>query len=246
MKWIKFPTPSTRALVVGAWSVVVAVLVLVAWMLFIIGRLSNDSVQTDRELGTVTETNAQQDATLTAQEKALKEANRRLRKAGEAPVSTPPVPVVDDADPDDPEIDDPDPDDPEIQQPEIDQPERQDAEVDQPEPDDPPIPGRDGTDGTNGVDGKDATDAQVHASVVEYCSARNECLGKDGPPGPAGPAGAPATCEGDFVCTAELDAAMAAALANYLNRDDVLGLLRALGCATDKPQLVTCSITGLP
>lgn len=64
--------------------------------------------------------------------------------------------------------------------------------------------------------------------------------------GPVGPPGAPATCEGDFVCTAELDSALTAALANYFTRDDILALFRALGCETDKPNVVTCAITGLP
>ncbi len=94
----RFPVPSRRALTIGAWVVALAVIALIVWMLATIGRLSDDAVQTQEELDTakgqagevfesLTETNAAQDA-------ALAEANRRLRRAGEAPVTTPPSPEV--------------------------------------------------------------------------------------------------------------------------------------------------------
>jgi len=98
MKRIKLPTPSTRALAVGAWSVVVAVLVLVAWMLFIIGRLSDDGVATKSELDEAKvqagEVFAELVAANEAQDRALAEANRRLRDAGRQPVASPPTPEV--------------------------------------------------------------------------------------------------------------------------------------------------------
>lgn len=123
---------------------------------------------------------------------------------------------VDDPDP----IDDPDPDDPEIQDPEIDDPDPDDPEVqqserDDPEPDDPPA--QDGAPGATGP---------------------------QGPAGPPGPAGADATCAGEFVCEAELEAI----LADYAPRSWVIDLLQALGCELTGlgSEVLTCTITGKP
>ncbi|MEO5664888.1 MAG: hypothetical protein ABIR39_16585 [Nocardioides sp.] len=94
----KLPVPSSRSLIVGAWVIVLVIVALIVWMLATIGRLSSDAVQTQSELdeakgqagevfATLVETNEAQDA-------ALAEANRRLRKAGKQPVPTPATPEV--------------------------------------------------------------------------------------------------------------------------------------------------------
>lgn len=92
------PVPSHRALVVGAWLVALLSLALIVWMMFVIGRLSEENAETQGELdeakgeargvfSALTETN-------TAQDEALAEANRRLRQAGRRPVTAPAVPEV--------------------------------------------------------------------------------------------------------------------------------------------------------
>lgn len=98
MKCIKFPTPSTRALAVGAWLVAGLVLILIVWMLVIISRLSHDAVETQGELdeakGQARGVFAELTEANVAQDEALKEANRRLRNAGKRPVPTPATPEV--------------------------------------------------------------------------------------------------------------------------------------------------------
>lgn len=256
MRRIKFPAPTPRALALGAWLVAALVLVLLVWMLFIIARLSDDAVETKGDLSAVTKTNEQQDATLTAQDAALDEANRRLNDAGKAPVSVPPTPepAVGEAGERGPVG-----------------PAGADGErgprgftgLTGPtgKAGEPGMPGPSGPVGPTGKAGTDGSDGETIVGPVGLRGEKGEAgergpagpAGERGPagadstiPGPEGPAGTPATCDGDFVCAGELDAAMAAALANYLTRDDILALLRALGCETDKPQLVTCAITGKP
>ena len=73
--------------------------------------------------------------------------------------------------------------------------------------------------------------------------------GDTGPAGPSGPAGADGTtptCATPFVCEGEMEQFVANALAAYFTKDDILTMLAALGCETDKPAVVTCTITGKP
>lgn len=210
----RVPVPSRRALIIGAWITGLAVVALVVWMLVVIARLSDDTVRTERDLnearsqarevfGDLTRTNA-------AQDKALEEANRRLRDAGEKPVKSPPLPEVSP-----PTVGPPGPVGESI--------------VGPPGPQGPPgrtvvgppgprgLPGDDGSTvvGPAGVDGADGasivgpagpqgergpgpTDPQVRAAVDDFCG-QGRCVGPagpEGPQGPPGPAGADSTVPG--------------------------------------------------
>lgn len=207
----RLPVPSRRALTVGAWIAVLAVVGLIVWMLFLLNQLSSETVRTDRELsqareqarevfGDLVETNA-------AQDEALAEANRRLEAAGKSPV---PVPA-------------PEP----IPGPAGERGERGPAGTSIVGPTGPSGPrgvrGRDGESitgppgqrgepgprgedgrvgesivgpaGPRGEDGTDATPAQIRAAVDEFCG-QGRCVGPAGPQGEPGPRGADSTVPG--------------------------------------------------
>lgn len=85
------PAPSKRTLIIMAWTGGILLLLLVLGMLVAIVTLSTDySDLEDRADHSKVKQETLSDKVL-AQEQALAEANRRLRKLGRAPVPTPPV-----------------------------------------------------------------------------------------------------------------------------------------------------------
>lgn len=111
------------------------------------------------------------------------------------------------------------------------------------------VDGRDGTDGVDGADGVDGRDGRDGRNGRDGTDGTAGADGTGGPPGPTGPAGPPgpagadgrdATCAGDFVCQAELDAV----LADYATRTWVLALIAGLTCSVDGPvgEALTCTV----
>lgn len=96
-------------------------------------------------------------------------------------------------------------------------------------------PGDDGSDGDSGTNGDTGATGQQGPPGPQ---------GEQGPAGPQGeqgPPGADATCEGEFVCQPELDAAIA----------QLVAIIQALGCEVSvagngPPLVIDCSITGKP
>lgn len=90
----RLPVPSRRFLAAGAWAVAVAVALLIVWMLATIESLSSDVAEGDTARGEDRAAIEELRDANTAQDRALREANRRCREAdGCTPVPTPPVVV---------------------------------------------------------------------------------------------------------------------------------------------------------
>jgi hypothetical protein len=123
---MRMPVPSRRHLIITAWIVGLVVVILLAYLLVVVGRLSDE----DRE----------GDVDRAALRRAFDEANSRLADAGEEPVEVPDGVTtdaeVDDPDLNDPDLNDPDPNDPDPNDPDPNDPERQNAEVDNGDPND--------------------------------------------------------------------------------------------------------------
>lgn len=128
------------------WTAVVLVILVGAWMLFSVFRILAEQTEGRADRDTLRGQVSVLEGKQKANTKALREANRRLRAAGKAPVEIP-DPVGSDGEIQEPEIQerevqDPDRDDPEGQDAENDDPEVQDdevqdGEVDDPDPNDP-------------------------------------------------------------------------------------------------------------
>lgn len=211
----RLPVPSRRALTIGAWVAVAAVVGLIMWMLVLLHQLSSETVRTERDLdrareqarvvfGDLVETNA-------AQDEALAEANRRLEAAGRNPVPVPaaPEPIPGPAG----APGERGPAGESITGPAGPRglPGRDGESIVGPpgppgprgEPGEPGSRGEDGEDGESivgpagpaGENGTDATPAQIRAAVDEYCG-QGRCVGPAGPQGEPGPRGADSTVPG--------------------------------------------------
>lgn len=227
---MRFPVPSRRVVVVLGWTVLLALIVLVAWLIGRVVTLAEDVDAADERAAQRGDAITELADAVTRQDSALDRANRRLIRLGEDPIE-PPI----DVEPLEPlqglrgPSGPPGPTGPEG-------------------PQGPPgRPGDDGSDGTDGRSGVDGNDGENGADGPAGPAGPAGPEGPQGPPGPQGPAGADATCSGEFVCQNELDAA----LAPYATQAYVIALLQALGCevtAGDQgpPLVFTCTITGKP
>lgn len=90
MRRVRLPVPSDRALTVLKWIVVVGVAVSIVGGILAYARLSSRIEVGTRERVELRAANGQLASDVSEQERALLEANRRLRRAGEAPVIVPP------------------------------------------------------------------------------------------------------------------------------------------------------------
>lgn len=115
------------------------------------------------------------------------------------------------------------------------------------------IPGPRGPAGPPGNDGRDGDDGSAGATGDVGATGETGATGPTGPQGPQGeqgppgPAGADASCDGEFVCQAELDAA----IADFVTLGQAVALIQALGCQVavggqGPPLVVDCTITGKP
>lgn len=197
----RLPVPSDRTLRVLKWIVVAAVVLAILGCVAAFTEISHRLDAADRDRADLAEYNASQDDVIAAQKSALEQANRRLREAGENPVSVPESPEP-------------------IPGPAGETGERGErgpagpagASIVGPRgpAGDDGTDGRDGTEGSDGqagakgdtgatgpagaagrdgTDGKNATPEMVATAVEQWCNARGDCLGPQGLAGPAGPQG---------------------------------------------------------
>lgn len=216
-------------MVVLGWVVLLALIVLVAWLIGRVVTLAKDVDAADERVDDRSEAIETLSDAVTAQGTALDRANRRLVRLGEEPIE-PPI----------------------VGEPDITGLQRGPAGP--PGPSGPEGPqgdtGRAGDDGSNGADGSSGDDGIDGADGVDGATGPAGPAGPAGPqgePGPQGPAGMDATCSGEFVCQSELDAALNA----YATQSFVVTLIQALGCEVTTgdqgpPLVFTCSITGKP
>lgn len=86
---MRLPTPSRRALTIGVWVIVVLVIAIIAAMMVLIVQLTKDTQELEQRTDASRADRNAMRHDLDTQQAALAEANRRLRRAGEDPVSTP-------------------------------------------------------------------------------------------------------------------------------------------------------------
>ena len=221
------PVPTDRAMRIGKYVVIVAVLAFVAWALLSFARLGRTAEDNAKALETAQQERAELDRRADVLEEdveqrdtAVRTANKRLRNAGEKPVTIPKQPVSVPKVAGEPVLTSDDvltlieaevkaqhPDLTQAQRESITQAAAVKAAARIPEPKD----GKDGTDAPTAadlepiiraevakipipVDGKDGSDGRT-PTADEIASALTtlcggSCKGETGPAGPAGPAGA--------------------------------------------------------
>lgn len=93
MRRFEMPVPSDRALRWLKWVVAIAILASIIGMAFAFQQLSDRLDESAADVDSLADVNAVQDATISAQQSALDQANERLQNAGESPVPLPELPT---------------------------------------------------------------------------------------------------------------------------------------------------------
>lgn len=177
---MKLPVPSRRAIVVLLWVAGIAVALLVAAMLVMIMRLSHDNADLEHRADAGRADRADLRHALGQQDQALDEANRRLTRLGERPVTTPPsMPEL---------ITGPAGERGEAGAPGEQGPRGLRGEPGKPGP--RGLPGEDGARGQTGATGAPGAAGAKGDTGPAGPAGADGATGPQGPPGPAGPAGA--------------------------------------------------------